>query len=365
MDPVKTRGSDLPDKLHTSFRTPMTAPTLRLAGLLIATCLVSACGKSEAPPSPDVAKPESTKPEAATSEPAKPEPTKPEPAKPEPECEKPEPSVEEDAADKTTEALRAQANELLSRWLAAQNEGDFARYTALYATDFKGVRRTSTGAPKEFDLEGWKADRAKMFERKMEVAADGITISADRTPGVTVVTFTQRWRSGNYADHGQKVVKLRAADNGEHRIVVEDMRTSTSGWEDAGLKAADLTTMTPPLTVSVSVDRTVPKDFVGDCLSGKLEVVVEDSTGRKETISPGIVTGMAGDANGKTRLLPSARGRYQDLGAFCGGLKSGWRVEKDGDFIIGTDIWEDEMTGAGRQRWVLANLPAGADVRLQ
>jgi hypothetical protein len=343
----------------------MTAPTLRLTALLIATCLVSACGKSEAPSAPDVSNPEAPKPEAPKTEPTKPEPAKPEPAKPEPEAAKPEPSAEEDTADTTTEALRTQANELLTRWLTAQNEGDFARYAALYAADFKGVRRTSTGAPKEFDLEGWKADRAKMFERKMEVAADGITISADTTPGVTVVTFTQRWRSGNYADHGQKVVKLRAAENGELRIVVEDMRTSSSGWEDARVKAADLTRMTPPLTVSVSVDRVLPKDFVGDCMSGNLEIVIEDSTGRKETISPGIVTGMAGDANGKTRLLPSARGRYQDLGAFCGGLKSGWRVEKDGDFIIGTDIWEDEMTGAGRQRWVLANLPAGADVRLQ
>jgi hypothetical protein len=74
---------------------------------------------------------------------------------------------------------------------------------------------------------------------------------------------------------------------------------------------------------------------------------------------------MAGDAQGKTRLAPSGKGRYQDLGAYCGGLKSGWRVEKDGDFIIDTDIWEDEMTGAGRPRWVLANLPAGADVKLQ
>jgi hypothetical protein len=183
---------------------------------------------------------------------------------------------------------------------------------------------------------------------------------------VTVVTFTQRWRTGKYADHGQKVMKLRADDDGVHRIIVEDMRTSTSGWEDARVKAADLTAMVSPLTIRVFVDRRMPKDWIGDCAGGKMELVIEDSTGRKETIEVGSVTGMNDEgARSKKALRASKKGRYEDPGEFCGGLQAGWRVEKDGDFIIGTESWVDEVTGYGRQRWVLANLPAGAEVALK
>jgi ketosteroid isomerase-like protein len=334
---------------------PRVALSLATAGLLLA------CGQTTPPPAPAPAPAPATPqpPPAPTPAPAEPPAPAPTPAEP------PAPAPADDASEVTPEALKAEATALVNRWLAAQNEGDFERYTALYASDFKGVRRTATGDPKAFDLAGWKADRAKMFEKKMEVAADGVTVSPDTTPGVTVVTFTQRWRSGTYADHGQKVLKLRAAEDGGLRIAVEDLRTSTAGWEDAAFQAADLTAMTPPLTVEVSVDRTRPADHIGDCLSGALEVVVKDAAGRSETLKPGAVSGMAFDANGRTRLKATAKGRYEDLGAFCAGLQTGWRIERDGDFLLATDVWLDEVTGAGRQRHVLANLPAGAEVKLQ
>ena len=336
-----------------------------LAGLLVSTGFLPACGREASPratptsastpplvPAPAATPAATTTPEAT---PAPPTPTPPATAPGE---------TAEDVAASVPDALRAAVAALVAQWLEAQNTGDFGRYAALYAPDFKGVRRTATGAPKTFDLAGWKADRATMFERRMEVAADGVTVSADTTPGVTVVTFTQRWRSGSYADHGQKVLKVRL-DDGALRVVLEDMRTSTAGWEDDRIKAADLRAMTAPLTVRVSVDRVAPPDAVGDCLGGQMAVVVTDAAGRSETIAVGAVTGMAGDAPGLTWLAPTKRGRHEDLGTFCAGLQAGWRVEQDGDFLIATELWNDEVTGHGRHRRVLAQLAAGAEVRLE
>jgi ketosteroid isomerase-like protein len=361
---------------------------IRLAGLtsFLVTISLGACGKGE--PTAQPAQPAPTAAPAPTPEPAKPPAevpaeapkAEPKPAEPAPaESPKEEPPKAEPAPapgegdeadgppDMADQAIEAHAKTLMERWLAAQNDGDFERYAALYAPDFKGVRRTATGKPKEFDLEGWKADRKKMFEKKMEVAADGITIAPDKTPGVTVVTFTQRWRTGKYADHGQKVIKLRADADGVHRIIVEDMRTSTSGWEDARVKAVDLTSMTSPLTMRVFVDRRFPDRQSGDCVDAKVEIQIEDVKQRREIIPVGSVTGLMleGHVHERAPLLPSKKGRYQDLGEWCAGLQSGWRIEKDGDFITATDIWTDEVTGYGRQRWVLVNLPAGADVSIE
>jgi hypothetical protein len=351
--------------------------TIRFAGILAISASIAACGKSEVP-APAAAPAPAAPTEPAKAEPAEAEPAPlaqptPAPAEPAPAPAEPAPAEVVDPADQdgppgmAEDAMRTHADAVMTKWLAAQNSGDFDAYTSLYANDFKGVRRTATGAPKEFDLAGWKADRADMFKNKLEVAADGITITEDKTPGIIVVTFTQRWRSGKYADHGQKVIKLRAEADGVHRIIVEDMRTSTKGWEDARVKAADLTAMKSPLTMRVFVDRRVPKDWIGDCAGGRMEIEIEDAAGRKETIEAGTVTGMREEGNPgqRTPLAPSKKGRYQDLGSFCGGLEAGWRVEKDGDFIIGTDIWTDEITGFGRARWVLANLPAGTEVVLK
>ena len=96
-----------------------------------------------------------------------------------------------------------------------------------------------------------------------------------------------------------------------------------------------------------------------------MAVVVIDAAGRSETIAVGAVTGMAGDAPGLTWLAPTKRGRHEDLGTFCAGLQAGWRVEQDGDFLIATELWNDEVTGHGRHRRVLAQLAAGAEVRLE
>ena len=107
----------------------------------------------------------------------------------------------------------------LDRWLAAQNQGDFAAYSALYAPAFAGVRRSGTSV-KEFDRDGWLADRKRMFGDKMIVSADNpeVTQAGDRI----TIEFEQTWESGTYADKGPKRIILAGG-----LVVSEEMLAST------------------------------------------------------------------------------------------------------------------------------------------
>src|SRR5688500_18392447 len=76
----------------------------------------------------------------------------------------------------------ADARVLVESWVAAQNDHDFAAYTAFYAKSFVGIRRTSNGGEKKMKLAAWKKDRKKMFRVKsMKVAADNLTIKVTQT----------------------------------------------------------------------------------------------------------------------------------------------------------------------------------------
>src|SRR5690606_36175977 len=96
---------------------------------------------------------------------AAPEPAAPGPATPEPEA--PASPTPEPAALAEAEA-EAEVHALLEAWQLAQNRGDFERYAAHYAADFRGVKRAGT-SEKSFDREGWLADRKGMFSRPMKV----------------------------------------------------------------------------------------------------------------------------------------------------------------------------------------------------
>jgi hypothetical protein len=67
------------------------------------------------------------------------------------------------AAPRPTPAERVPkpALELITAWLAAQNEGSFAAYSALYAPELRGVRRSGTRTV-VLDHAGWLKDRERM-----------------------------------------------------------------------------------------------------------------------------------------------------------------------------------------------------------
>jgi ketosteroid isomerase-like protein len=117
---------------------------------------------------------------------------------------------------------QAQVQELMDRWLAAQNESDFSAYSALYGEDFGGVRRSGKRAVR-LDRAGWLEDRRRMFKNTMTVTIRDVEIAVG--PKGARVHFTQEWASGKYHDIGPKVIVVKKTAHGL-RIVREEMLSS-------------------------------------------------------------------------------------------------------------------------------------------
>lgn len=266
------------------------------------------------------------------------------------------PKVQPSATAATDVAKEADA--ILASWLAAQNEGKLDAYTALYDKDFKGVRRTGDGTEKTFDRDGWSKDRARLFQKKQEVAAEGVKKSV---AGDTVtLTFMQRWRSGKSADHGEKVLELRLSkDDNKVRIVREDLKWSERGWEDSRDMVFNAADLVAPITMTVEKVR---KPDNGDCSASSLRISFEDSKGSKKELEYGTITGMGGDATGKGGRLAPKNDEYTDLGVYCAGLQQGYTVKVAGDKLMALAIWQDEESGPGKDNKVIARLPAGAKI---
>ncbi|MBL8785923.1 MAG: nuclear transport factor 2 family protein [Deltaproteobacteria bacterium] len=123
----------------------------------------------------------------------------------------------------------------LKVWLAAQNAGDFASYSALYAPRFTGVKRAGDRTTR-FDRARWLVDRQRMFGKAMKVEASQIEVEPSQVGAV--VRFTQAWESGTYKDVGPKqIVFVKTADG--LRIAKEEMLASQV--EGATDQAAALT----------------------------------------------------------------------------------------------------------------------------
>jgi len=147
----------------------------------------------------------------------------------------------------------------------------------------------------------------------------------------------------------------------------DEADTATAANDEARIETVDLTQLTPPLTLGARVTREpVPADAPFDCSSGTLWIDVEDAGGTRRSLKVGAVTGMASeDPPRETKVGPNERGAYEDLGVFCAGLQSGWRVAREGDTLMATDVWSDESTGEGQKAWILATLPPGGALNMQ
>jgi hypothetical protein len=115
----------------------------------------------------------------------------------------------------------AEARSFIASWLEAQNQGDFAAYSILYGAQFHGVRRSKNRVA-TFDRDGWLRDRQRMFRAPMHVEASAIAVTVAQP---TRVTFTQRWRSGGFADEGTKVMSL-AREASAIRLLSEELLDS-------------------------------------------------------------------------------------------------------------------------------------------
>ncbi len=128
-----------------------------------------------------------------------------------------------DAAPKRKKLLaRADVEALVEGWLNAQNQGDFAAYSALFADEFRGVRRSGKRTVR-LDRKGWLSDRSRMFRKKMTVSISQLEVSL--THNSAAVRFTQEWASGSYRDLGKKMLRIASTKEGL-QISGEEMLSS-------------------------------------------------------------------------------------------------------------------------------------------
>lgn len=119
-------------------------------------------------------------------------------------------------------ASEADLRAVVDGWLAAQNGGAFADYSALYAEKFFGVKRAG-GKTTRYDRKGWLADRERMFKNPMVVSAADVKISS--ASASASIEFTQRWKSGKFEDVGPKRLLIVREEKGL-RIAQEEMLAS-------------------------------------------------------------------------------------------------------------------------------------------
>ena len=111
------------------------------------------------------------------------------------------------------------AQATLDAWMAAQNQGQFAAYSELYATKFNGVKRSGPRV-RRMNREVWLKDRQGMFKKKMTVGVSQVVFALGS--GTANVSFVQRWSSGKYQDEGPKRMLL-VLEAGRYRIAQEEM----------------------------------------------------------------------------------------------------------------------------------------------
>ena len=203
-------------------------------------------------------------------------------------------AVEAGAAAKEESAAEVVAalEKALDGWTADQGTGDVAAYLARYDEGtFKGTKRLREGGEKTYDFAAWRADRSKMLKHKPKVVAEARTFETwhdGKVPkGTAKATFVQRFKSGDYADHGKKVITFARGADGALKITREEMLTSSSGWEDdakAKVKELDASAWTSPITVRLSHEATGAKPRNAELPPPHhLMFRIADAAGKKES----------------------------------------------------------------------------------
>lgn len=133
----------------------------------------------------------------------------------------------------------AGARKLLDAWLAAQNSGDFAAYSALYADKLEGIKRVGARTWR-FDRTGWLADRQRMFKNPMVVAVKDVEIRGSNV--AATIDLVQTFSQGKFKDEGPKhLVLIRGKDG--FQIAREEMLRSEVGGAAANAKGSAYVTM--------------------------------------------------------------------------------------------------------------------------
>lgn len=228
----------------------------------------------------------------------------------------------------------AAARAVVTAWLAAQNDGSFTAYSALYARDFVGIRRTSDGGEKRMKRKAWLADRKKMFKRKQQVAADSLTVTVK--DGTAIARFVQRWKGGGYADHGVKVLRLAPDKAGTLQITREELLSSTPGWEADPGKVLDATALASPITVTMKGVGILEED---GCQSVTWVVYLKDKKKRvvQKEVGLGVlmIDTSSDDVRSTIDVAPEGdKGTLFAVGEWCAGGADHYTITKSGDALI-------------------------------
>ena len=113
--------------------------------------------------------------------------------------------LEELMASRDNELLmleRKQVSDRLEQWRLAWQNGDAAAYLAYYSDTFK------PGRDQSYDV--WKAQRQERVtpDKDIQIGLSDVKISFDPDINISTVTFTQAYRSGDYADQSRKRLRL-------------------------------------------------------------------------------------------------------------------------------------------------------------
>jgi len=135
------------------------------------------------------------------------------------------------SADPAAPPLTALASALLYEWALAQHARDMDRYARCYAPDFKGIRRTPGGKVLNLDRAAWIADRARIYAQPVDIQTADVQVDVDDTTGTAVITLLQRFRRGNYAEHGHKRFTAKRVGTAM-QFTSEEMLDSKRGWDE-------------------------------------------------------------------------------------------------------------------------------------
>ena len=230
---------------------------------------------------------------------------------------------------------------VVTAWVKAQNDGDFAAYGALYDNAFVGIKRTNDGGSKKFTLASWKADRKKMFKVAQKVAAENPSVVIK--DGKATVELTQRYQAGGYADHGDKELVLAPGRSGALAIVREEMLYSAPGWTPDPKAEFDASALASPITAVVKQDASDPH-HVDDCGSVSYTLELTDANKRKLTTDIGSGVIMIDKAH-DTMAADATADKLFEFGQWCAGGADYYQIVKNGDSLVVRYKAEDEGSG--------------------
>ncbi len=114
-----------------------------------------------------------------------------------------------------------EVSDLIDDWENAQNTNSYNNYKSLYATEFTGIKRTSGGKVSHMNYSQWLNNRRKMLGNIKSVVTSNRNITI--VGNTATVEFTQDFKSNNYQDTGQKILKIQMYADGA-KIIYEEMK---------------------------------------------------------------------------------------------------------------------------------------------